>query len=236
MARLKSSVEIISITHDMMANERTREWTWYFRGYMQWHALADVVTELGHSEDGAFCKTAWAVIDPLLSDWDTSYKTNSGKPAWDHVNALITRARNQRQEQCEQLGISSNGQTPLNAKESSQHQYQPDHDVSAASKTEVISPEDLLSQATINGSVVDIGYENRNQTLAPALPPAPASEDPFVGNLANGAPNVPLDFENMFDAFDDSGDINFQAFDEVFMNGEWDFPGMDASFGTDLVV
>ena len=237
MELLKSSVDIISFTNEIMANERIREWSWYFRGYMQWHCLADVVAELGQSTNEEFCNSAWAVIDPLLTDWDTAYRTNSGKAAWDHVNAMITRARNQRRQKVESGRVVSNDRASRSRNE---HPVQnpPSQNTTVTSKTEVISPEEPSMPGTSNnkdsssfGNVIQDDDDFGIHPLQTSMP----FHEPTPGNLAVPTTSAPLDFENMFNAFDDAGDINFQAFDEVFMGGEWDFPGLGEEFDMDLV-
>lgn len=93
---LQSSVRIISGTQLLSTEKRIEQWLWFYRGYTQWHAVALVVAELGHSENLQFSQGAWAVLDPILQNWNKMYQNKRDEPAWDHVNTLIERARQKK--------------------------------------------------------------------------------------------------------------------------------------------
>lgn len=95
---LQSSVILIGNTLGISKSEKLGDWGWYFRGYMQWHAVAIVIAELGRSTNPAFANNAWAVLDPVLRTWDETYKQKRDEPAWDHVNALIEKARGMKRK------------------------------------------------------------------------------------------------------------------------------------------
>lgn len=103
MRILRYSVQILHNTHGLAVDERISDWNWYFQGYVQWHALAIVVAELGWSQDNEFSNNAWRVLDPLLTDWDKVYKRKKNDKAWEHVNTLIDRARHARHQRRLQL-------------------------------------------------------------------------------------------------------------------------------------
>ena len=90
---LRSSVIIIRSTHNLHVHEHMADWLWFFRGFVQWHALAIVVAELAHSTSPRFAKSAWTVLEPLLQFWDKVYETKHGDAPWDHVNSLIQRSK-----------------------------------------------------------------------------------------------------------------------------------------------
>lgn len=96
MYLLQSSVEIIQLSHRLATDDRISDLLWYFRGYVQWHSLAVVVAELGWNANQNFSNDAWAVLDPMLSNWDTVYNANREDPSWNHVNDVIERARSLR--------------------------------------------------------------------------------------------------------------------------------------------
>lgn len=95
---LQSSVEIIRISHSLRPNKGIDDWVWYYRGWVQWHSIAIVIAELGGNKNQLFVNTAWAVLDPILLDWDQVYRAKRDEPAWTHVNALIERARQMRRQ------------------------------------------------------------------------------------------------------------------------------------------
>ncbi|KAF2769757.1 hypothetical protein EJ03DRAFT_242113, partial [Teratosphaeria nubilosa] len=93
---LQSSVYDINFAHSLATDRRTEQWQWFFRRYVQWHSLAIVVAELPRIKDRSFTLSAWAVLDPILANWDKTYASKKGEEAWEHVHALIEKAREMR--------------------------------------------------------------------------------------------------------------------------------------------
>ncbi|EMC93897.1 hypothetical protein BAUCODRAFT_124644 [Baudoinia panamericana UAMH 10762] len=206
---LHSSVAIIEATHLHAMDERLRSWHWFFRGYVQWHSMAIVVAELGRSTNVEFSNTAWAVLDPILGDWERMYATKAGEASWEHVNTLIVRAKYQRQQLLSR-SIPDIAPTPASQLLNGDGAVQ--HGVDAASSN--------LQQA------VDIGLAKSSLPVSvsmlqhiPALPfqsGTTSSEDPTL----SCAPTA-MDFELDFSTLNDCDMIDFQAFDAVFGNA-WD--------------
>ena len=65
---------------------------------MQWHAVAVVIAELGRSTNKVFADQAWAVLDPVLRSWDEVFKQKRGEVAWEYVDGMIARARENRRK------------------------------------------------------------------------------------------------------------------------------------------
>ena len=83
---LQASVDIIQLSHSVSVNKNVKEWLWYFRGWVQWHAIAIVIAELGGNKNQQFVQSAWTVLDPILADWNRVYKAKRDEPAWELVN------------------------------------------------------------------------------------------------------------------------------------------------------
>lgn len=118
---LRSSVVIIRSTHTLHMHEHMADWLWFFRGFVQWHALAIVVAELAHSTSPRFAKSAWAVLEPLLRFWDKVYETKHGDAPWEHVNSLINRSRD-ASRQSDQMRSTSMAEQPSTHASRSSHQ------------------------------------------------------------------------------------------------------------------
>lgn len=206
---LKASVDIIHLTHLLAIDDRVSDWQWYFRGYVQWHSIAIVVAELGWNDNAQFVDTAWQVLDPVLADWDAMYKMKRDEPAWDHVNALIERARLLRRQKKAQ-------------KDKGRSRYNP-------------SPEEFRRQACAspinaqaimpmqeNGSTYVPYYGDNTQHTSSTTPQS--NSIPTPGSHPCAGPSALMNFDSNFSPnFDGLDNIDFNAFDEVFGSGTWDF-------------
>jgi hypothetical protein len=214
---LQSSVTIISMTNDMVRDKRMAAWAWFFRDYMQWHSLAIVVAELGRSTNKQFAQTAWKALDPILATWDKTYSARKDEPAWDHVNALIERARQMRRHN-------------LNSIQPVQPSFEPQAPNSMASSSNILA----RGSASMTGSLPlgDIGmnFATSSMPYAPASSISPHQAlTPHSMDDLNGAtmPSVPgcgptaFDYDTDFAAWDGFDQVDFSAFDAVFGDGGW---------------
>lgn len=210
-ALLKASVDVIQFTHVLAIDDRVSDWQWYFRGYVQWHSIAIVVSELSWNTNTQFVDFAWQVMDPVLADWDAIYKTKRGEPAWDHVNNFIERARYLRRqrktqrEKSKQTRASSPTDTrnqrdgsPINARanmpsrsNTSEHQAYPGN-----TSQQAHTPQSTSIPTSGNDS--DISYNGQ-------------------GSIVNFHPGYSPSSDGLLE------NIDFSAFDQVFGNGTWDF-------------
>lgn len=224
MHLLQSSVTVISLTHMIAVESCVEQWHWFFRDYVQWHSLAIVVAELGRSTNKQFTTVAWAVLDPILADWDRLYGMKKDEPAWHHVNMLISRAK-QKRYQCES-GISVEN-SPVQASDNhhsriSEHPYP------------------------------DVGFNRTHQSLAGVQdanatgqqwtqPPGstiPHQQQQFHSSdtssaaqpQACGCAPTAWDFGAGLGSFDGLDQIDFRAFDAVFGGTGWEFPSQGADF------
>lgn len=203
-ALLKASVDIIQFTHRLAIDDRVSDWQWYFRGYVQWHSIAIVVAELGWNTNAQFVDTAWQVLDPVLADWDSIYKTKRDEPAWDHVNALIERARLLRRQKKTQKEKGKQIQTNDQAEYRNQRCGSPINAQAIAPMHE-------------NGSAYPAYYgESTPQSNSVPTPGSNGATCTGSGSMMNFDTNFNPDFGNV-------DNIDFSAFDQVFGSGTWDF-------------
>lgn len=226
MHLLQSSVEIIQATHLLSTDSRISDALWYFRGYVQWHCIAVVVAELGWNVNQSFSNSAWAVLDPMLSDWDEIYETKRDGPAWDHVNAVIERARALRVQ-----GRAHAGRRHTTGK------------ARTTSSTDM-----LLNRSGSTGSSTTSSYPIRSTAIDTpsdqSYGSSTESSQHYTGGSWGSLPQQPVQFQHPFvpqysmsgvqemdpyaaiagfDVNSVSGfdDINFSAFNEVFSSQSW---------------
>ncbi|KAF2721132.1 hypothetical protein K431DRAFT_285172 [Polychaeton citri CBS 116435] len=208
MVHLRRAVFIIERTTALQTDTRCTTFHWFFRHAVQWHALAVVITVLSKSNDEAFCRTAWAALNPLLLIWDKLWESRMHEPAWQHVNALLTEAKLRRQCQSNER---SSRQQPSDAPTS--HFTQ-----SSASDAQGLILQNassdgftygLSSDQLLYGSVSPISFNT-------ALSEFPASSGPATGSTGELLGASQALEGDPFATFDP------QAFEEVFGSIDWD--------------
>jgi hypothetical protein len=201
---------------------------------VQWHSIAIVIAELGGNKNQQFVNAAWAVLDPILADWDNVYRAKRDEAAWVHVNALIEKARqirrqmpaaqSQSQESAQTQPASTNVQGPV------VHQnYNPNSSTGQTPGSSVIglvpdaawqsewgpsngfgmSPETIVPQ-----------YQQGNESTPTQQPyqifPTLAASNSSVPFLTGCAPSMEgLDVAD-FGYIEGLDNIDFSAFDAVF--------------------
>ncbi|KAK3073074.1 hypothetical protein LTR53_005651 [Teratosphaeriaceae sp. CCFEE 6253] len=214
---LQDSVAIISITHMLTVDRRIAPWQWFIRGYMQWHSLAIVVAELGRIRNKDFTHSAWAVLDPILTDWDRMYLHKKGEAAWDHVNAMISRARQMRHQPDVLLPSTASAHPPTDYHGSTLSSVAPSRQFSYS------GPQHTPQSASPSSS-----HQIAEPLLRPSVTPqqVPTPQSPHIVHTAHAAsaqPPLTWEYDMGFEAFDDLGHIDFEAFDAVFGGDGWEF-------------
>jgi hypothetical protein len=214
----------VDILHGTQAVEHYKDgeqWSWYFRGWVQWHSIAIVIAELGNNQNQHFVDNAWKVLDPILAAWDKVYQAKRDEPAWEHVNMLIERARRNRQQMPSKLSTP-----PSNA------------------TTQPLAPVPY----TAFPGIWQTGWGSFDGGVA-AIPPLPHVESTNFSNPQNVPTLSCADLTYMtgpsptisgldinFGNFDGFEDIDWTAFEGVFGNTAWDYssPSTDLTMGNVL--
>ncbi|KAL6714029.1 hypothetical protein ACLMJK_008523 [Lecanora helva] len=119
----KTSVEVIEFSRLLETEKTTVKWGWLFRTYVQWHALAYVLSQLCTRTLGPDVDKAWLVIESVFDDWGGSVSSNQRGMLWKPLRKLMAKARGERSKALERqakfpldgsLGPSANvlGLTP----------------------------------------------------------------------------------------------------------------------------
>lgn len=92
-----TSVEVIEFAYLLEKNENTAKWGWLFRTYMQWHAVAFVLSELCTRPPGPDYERAWKAVESVYDERVAgTTKTQKGM-LWKPMRQLMTKASNIRE-------------------------------------------------------------------------------------------------------------------------------------------
>ncbi|KAI4716291.1 hypothetical protein E4T48_07516 [Aureobasidium sp. EXF-10727] len=91
-----TSLENIEYSLLMETESRTEKWSWLFKTYMQWHALAFLLGELCHRTSGDLVNRAWSSVEKCIqASWKeaaTKEESRSGH-LWRPLMKLLAKAR-----------------------------------------------------------------------------------------------------------------------------------------------
>ena len=103
-----TSVEVIEFSRLLETDRSTLKWGWLFRTYVQWHALAFVLSELCFRTTGPAVEKAWAVIESALADEETHISSNQRGMLWKPLRKLLIKAKAERVK-----GLQNQNRFPL---------------------------------------------------------------------------------------------------------------------------
>lgn len=236
---LRSSVAIIRSTHTLHMHEHMADWLWFFRGFVQWHALAIVVAELAHSTSPRFARSAWAVLEPLLQFWEQVYETKHGDAPWDHVNSLIQRSRDayRLNTKARSLPIAAqpNSANPIAAQEESQRgqsHRNVDHNQLRTNYIHATPTFSLQQSGAQNHEMPSMGDHGVSTERHSINDPYPDLADQY--SCASGLAGFDIDIGSFdFDLFPES--VDFDALNAVFASQDWEMAQPMGTFDIDAV-
>ena len=89
-----TSVEVIEFANLLEKNENTAKWGWLFRTYMQWHAVAFVLSELCYRPPGPQYERAWQAVESVYDDRVMGRGTRDQKGMlWKPMRQLMAKAQ-----------------------------------------------------------------------------------------------------------------------------------------------
>ena len=103
-----TSVEVIEFSRLLETEKTTLKWGWLFRTYVQWHALAFVLSQLCARTVGPAVDKAWMVIEGVFDDWGGTVSSNQKGMLWKPLRKLMAKARAERSK-----GLQKQAQFPL---------------------------------------------------------------------------------------------------------------------------
>lgn len=97
----RTSVDIIQWSNHLEREPTTRKWGWLFRTYVQWHAVAFVLSQLCFRTKGHEADRAWQVINEIFSDIGGLVSPQKRGMLWKPLRRLIARAQAVRARELE---------------------------------------------------------------------------------------------------------------------------------------
>lgn len=98
-----TSVEVLEFSHLLETEKTTLKWGWLFRTYVQWHAVAFVLSQLCIRTSGPEVDKAWAAVDSVFDEWGGVVAASKRGLLWKPLRKLMTRARAVRARELERL-------------------------------------------------------------------------------------------------------------------------------------
>lgn len=93
-----TSVEVLEFSHLLETNENTSKWGWLFRTYVQWHAVAFILSELCARTKCPAVDRAWSAVEDVYDEWESKAKEKRGM-LWRPMKKLMIRARKFQDQQ-----------------------------------------------------------------------------------------------------------------------------------------
>ena len=100
-----TSIEVIEFSRLLETEKTTIKWGWLFRTYVQWHALAFVLSQLCTRTTGPEIDKAWMVIEGVFDDWGGSVSSNQRGMLWKPLRKLLVKARAERAKALQQQAL-----------------------------------------------------------------------------------------------------------------------------------
>lgn len=96
-----TSVEVIEFSHLLETERLTQKWGWLFRTYVQWHAVAFVLSQLCIRASGPDVEKAWNAVESVFEDWGGVVSESKRGMLWKPLRKLMARARSVRAQELE---------------------------------------------------------------------------------------------------------------------------------------
>ena len=102
-----TSLENMEYAQLLETEARTMKWGWLFRTYMQWHAIAFILSELCHRTRGELVERAWVAVEKThAGHWGEVNDDGRKGHLWKPLNRLMLKARAARDKALREDGIS----------------------------------------------------------------------------------------------------------------------------------
>lgn len=101
----RTSVEVIQWSNLLELETSTKKWGWLFRTYVQWHAVAFVLSQLCVRTQGPEVEQAWKVIDEIFGNIGGRVSQQKRGMLWKPLRNLMIKARAARANELEKQRI-----------------------------------------------------------------------------------------------------------------------------------
>ncbi|KAF3914459.1 hypothetical protein AA313_de0202761 [Arthrobotrys entomopaga] len=93
--KLGMSILILRNMYEIQTEERIRNWTWFFRDFVQWHALIYCLSEFCKGPKGKLAEKTWSTLEPILELWEAGSTSNQHEHL-EPISKLVLEARRKR--------------------------------------------------------------------------------------------------------------------------------------------
>ena len=93
---LKTAVETLELANMLDTDPIGARFRWYFKTYVQWHALAATLAELCIQTKGPFVERAWRIVDLVFEDWAERIADSPNGMLWRPIKKLKSKAESVR--------------------------------------------------------------------------------------------------------------------------------------------
>ncbi|KAK4984755.1 hypothetical protein LTR66_008389 [Elasticomyces elasticus] len=105
-----TSLENIEYSILLETESRTIKWGWLFKTYMQWHALAFLLSELCHRTTGDIVERAWQAVDKTREGrWGEVAGDSRSGHLWKPLRKLLAKAKAARAQAVHEESINKMG-------------------------------------------------------------------------------------------------------------------------------
>jgi hypothetical protein len=239
----RASIEVIEYSYALKSEPRIDSWLWFFQHYVQWHALAYVLAELGYRSGSDAVDRAWRILDLALGDWDSVYDRNKESPLWRPMNRLMIQARHVRETDLKTRSSKSSPIRPsFYGSSSVENASNPlgDLDFSSAPTTAAIWGQDMMQMSPDLALPMDFAKSlgGFSQNIGSAAATVPYCIDPGVGAPtapALGPRSAPGSFPGIVGGMGDLPDLSSggESVDDIQNVNEY-FAGLSSEAWADL--
>ncbi|KAI4165954.1 MAG: hypothetical protein LQ342_000385 [Letrouitia transgressa] len=101
----RTSVEVVEWSHLIETEKSTKKWGWLFRTYVQWHAVAFVLSQLCIRTHGPEVEKAWDVIRTIFDDYGGMVSATKRGMLWKPLRKLMAKAEAARARALEKQAV-----------------------------------------------------------------------------------------------------------------------------------
>lgn len=111
---LKTAIECMELSHLLDTEPVAARWRWFFKTYVQWHALAATLVELCVQTKGPLVERAWRIVDVVFDDWANRIADSPSGMLWRPIKKLRNKAQATRNEaRMSSMSLESQGHQQL---------------------------------------------------------------------------------------------------------------------------
>lgn len=93
---LSTAVETMELSQLLDTYQPASQWKWFFKTYVQWHALAATLTELCVQTQGTLVERAWRIVDLIFDEWAARIADSPKGMLWRPIKKLKNKAEAKR--------------------------------------------------------------------------------------------------------------------------------------------